>query len=197
VTNYLYFGFGASYSEAFRRNYVDEDDDEKEPYTHSDNFGNYNLEYHEGGWQWIWFETDFSKPAAFGINHSQGDFRDGYSRELYTTVQLHPRDNVELRLQEEYSHVKGTSDINDGAASDFFVGRFKMEWTLSLRVFTRLNIQYIHEDEVFFTNALLGYNFAPESYLYLVYDDSRDELLGWQSVRDRKIKMKASYFFQI
>ncbi len=53
-----------------------------------------------------------------------------------------------------------------------------MEWTLTLRLFTRLNLQYVHEDNEYYTNALIGYQFAPESYFYLVYDDSRSELLG-------------------
>ena len=193
--NYLYFGFGASYSETWRRNYVEEDEDE--PYEHTDNFGNYNMENYKGGWRWIWFETDFSKPWAFGINHSQGDFRDGFAREYYTTVQVRPKDNLTLNLQEGYERVQGVSDINDGDLTNYFVGRFKMEWTLTLRLFTRLNLQYVHEDNEYYTNALIGYQFAPESYFYLVYDDSRSKLLGWDSVRDRKIKMKVSYFVQI
>ncbi len=191
--NYMYFGGGASYSEGFRRKRVDDG----ESYDDYDNFGHYVMEWYPSFWQWIWFETDFDKPLAFAINGSQGDYRDGYERDLYTTLQLRPRENIELRLQEEWAHIKGTSEVEDGAATDFFVGRFKAEWTLTRHLFTRLNSQYIFEEGLYLTNALIAYNFAPESFLYLVYDDSRAEFLGWDSVQDRKIKMKVSYFVQI
>ncbi|HEX7344238.1 MAG TPA: hypothetical protein VF398_08235, partial [bacterium] len=59
------------------------------------------------------------------------------------------------------------------------------------------NSQYILEEGLYLSNALIAYNFAPESFLYLVYDDSRQGFLGWDSVQDRKIKMKVSYFVQI
>jgi hypothetical protein len=188
--NYMYFGFGASYNDTWRRNYVDDD----EEYQYSDNFGNFNMENYWGGWQWIWYETDFSKPFALGINYSQGDFRDGFSRDLGATLQILPKDNLALQIQEESNWVSGVSDIDDGRSTRYFVGRFKLEWTFSLRLFTRLNLQYVHEEEDYLTNALLGYEFAPESYLYLVYDDDRSSLLGWNSVQDRKIKIKLVYF---
>lgn len=193
MMNYMWWGLGGNYSQEYRRRYVVEG----ESHTHYDNFGPYNFEFYKSFWQWIWYESDFSKPLAFGINASQGDYREGYERDLNMTLQIRPRDNLELRLQEEYSHIKGAGEINDGAPTDFFLGHFKAEWTLTRHLFTRLNMQYIYGDEIYLTNALLGYNFAPESYFYLVYDDTRGQLLGWNSVQDRKIKMKLSYFVQI
>jgi hypothetical protein len=195
MMNYWYWGFGLSGSDVWRRNYVDEDEDE--PYEFSDNFGNFNMENYAGWDYWIWFETDYSKQLAFNVGHSQGDFRDGYEREVWGGVQWRPKDNLTLNYNNELDHVENVSDIEDGAATDFIVSRFKMEWTLSLKIFTRLNVQYVHEDASYYTNALLGYNFAPESYFYLVYDDDRSELLGWNTVNDRKIKMKVVYFVQI
>ncbi len=193
--NYMYFGFGFAQSEAWRRNYID--DDEEEPYEHTDNFGNFNMENYASTDFWVWFETDYSKSFAFSIGHSRGDFRDGYEREIWGGLQWRPKDNLTLNIYNELNHVADVSDIEDGDATDFIVSRFKMEWTLSLNLFTRLNVQYVSEDESFYNNALIGYQFAPESFLYLVYDDDRSKLLGWDTVGDRKIKMKVSYFMQI
>ncbi|TKJ40337.1 hypothetical protein CEE37_08400 [candidate division LCP-89 bacterium B3_LCP] len=191
--NYWYFGFGLNQSSYWRRNYVDDGD----PYEFSDNFGNFNMENYSGGSYWVWFETDFAKPLAFDIGHSQGNFRDGYEKEIWGGVQWRPKENLVLRLNSELDHIEGVTDIEDGQTTDYIVSQLKIEWTLSLRLFTRLNTQYVHEDEAYLTNMLIGYNFAPESYLYLVYDDNRNELLGWDSVQDRKIKLKVSYFVQI
>ncbi len=191
--NYMYFGGGLDHEDRYRRHYVDSG----EPYEDYDNFGNYNLEFYRSLWWWIWYETDFSKPLAFGGNLSAGDYRKGYEHDIVATLQLRPRDNLEVRLQEVYFRITGDEEINDGQATDFFLGRLKLEWTLTTRLFTRLNAQYVYGDEIFLTNALLGYNFAPQSFFYLVYDDQRDELLGWDSIQNRIIKMKVSYFFQI
>ena len=155
-----------------------------------------------GGWDEIfspgYFEdTDYSKQFAWSIGYSEGDFWDGYEREVWGGIQWRPKDNINLRYNSELNHVEGVSDIEDGSETDFIVSRFKMEWTLSLRLFTRLNVQYVHEDNTYYTNALLGYKFAPESHFYLVYDDDRSELLGWETVQDRKIKAKIVYFLQI
>lgn len=193
MMNYMWWGGGWNFSQDNRRHYVDEG----EPFFYYDNFGNYNIEFYKSFWQWIWYESDFSKPLAFGVNVSQGDYRDGYERDVGWTLQMRPRENLEIRLQEDYSHVRGASEINDGAPTTFVVGRVKLDWTLSTRLFTRLNTQYVYGDELYLTNALLGYNFAPQSWFYLVYDDTRGQLLGWESVHDRKIKMKISYFVQI
>jgi hypothetical protein len=195
--NYWWFGGGISYNDVWRRDYLDDDADEDEPYEHTDNFGKFNMQNYDGWDYWIWFETDYSKPMAFNIGHSQGAFRDGYEKEIWGGVQWRPKDNITLNYNSELDHVEGVSDIEDGAATDYIVSRFKTEWTLSLKLFTRLTIQYVHEDESYYTNALIGYEFAPESFMYLVYDDDRSELLGWETVQDRKIKMKISYFLQI
>jgi len=192
--NHWWAGFGAEYNEGYRRDYVDEG----ESYQNYDNFGQYNYEFHQGGWQWIWAETDFSRPLAFGTEYAQGDYWDGYSRRLNATLQVRPRENLEIRLRERFTHVFGVSDIEEGAPTDFIVGQLKVEWTASRKIYTRLNTQYVHRDKVYLTNALIGYNFAPESWAYLVYDDSRhDQPLGWNSVQDRIIKMKVTYFVQI
>lgn len=193
MMNYWWWGFGAEYNSYFRRHYVEEG----EAYSLYDSRGQYNFEYYKSLWGWVWFETDFAKPLALAINYSQGDYRDGYEHDVYTTLQVRPRANLELRLQEEYSHIRGAAEINDGAKTDFFVGRLKTEWTLTRKLFTRFTLQYLHDEEAYLTNALLGCNFAPESWFYLVYDDARGELLGWQSVQDRTIKMKVSYFVGI
>ncbi|MCX6639627.1 MAG: DUF5916 domain-containing protein [bacterium] len=191
--NYMYFGFGVAWSKVFRRKYVDDG----EFYQNHDNFGNYNLECYQGSDQWIWYESDFSKPLALAVSYEEGDFRNGYNRELDATLQVRPLHSLDLRLVNEFNRVQGVYDVNDGALSDFMVTRFRAEWTLSRRLFTRLTTQYVKDEKVYLSNALFGYNFAPESYLYLVYDDSRSELLGWKSIQDRIIKMKISYFVQI
>ncbi|MBU0518535.1 carbohydrate binding family 9 domain-containing protein [bacterium] len=195
--NYMYFGGGISHSDVWRRNYIDENEDELEPWSYDDNFGKFNMENYAGWDYWVWFETDDSKKWAFDIGHSQGDFRDGYEREIWGGIQVRPRSNLTLNFGGELDHVEGVSDIEDGAKTDFIVTRFKTEWYLSLKMFTRLNVQYVHEDGSYYTNALFGYEFAPESFFYLVYDDDRSQLLGWETVNDRKIKMKLSYFMQI
>ncbi len=189
--NYMYLGFGTGYSDTWRRNYGEEET------QYTDNFGDFKMENYQGGWQWFWFETDFSKPYALGTYYNQGDLRDGFSRDLGCSFQVKPKDNLILLLQGENNWVRGVSDIEDGRATRFFVGRFKLEWTLSLTLFTRLNVQYIYEEEEYLTNALIGYEFAPESYLYVVYDDDRSRLLGWDAVQDRKIKVKLVCFLQI
>jgi len=191
--NYWWFGGGAEYSESYRRHYAEEG----EVYTNTDNFGNYNFEHYYSRWWWAWFETDYSKPFAFSLNYSLGDFRDGYEHDASLGLQVRPRNNLSIALQNNYGRVTGASEINDGAATDFFLGRLKAEWTLTRRLFTRLNVQYVYGDEIYFTNALLGYNFAPESYFYLAYDDERGQFLGWDSVQNRTIKAKVSYFVQI
>jgi len=197
MMNYWWFGGGIEHNDYWRRNYIDEDAEEPEPWTYEDNFGKFNMENYAGWNYWVWFETDESKKLAFDIGHSQGNFRDGYDKEIWGGLQVRPRSNLTFNLHGELDQVDGVSDIEDGAKTEYIVTRLKSEWSLSVRMFTRLTIQYVHEDGSYYTNALFGYEFAPESFFYVVYDDDRSQLLGWDSVNDRKIKMKLSYFVQI
>jgi hypothetical protein len=190
--NYMYTGLGYNFSFSdYRRNYVDAG----EPYEDHDNFGNYTrTQYKNGSEWWWWYESDFSKPIAFALNYDLGSYRKGYQHSLSSTLQVRPWSNLETRFVVSHTHIANVPDINEGVGTDYFVGRFKVDWTLTTKIFTRLNMQYVYEDKVYLTNALLGYNFAPQSWFYLVYDDTKDQLLNWQGLENRTIKMKLSYF---
>jgi hypothetical protein len=193
--NYMYAGLGwyHGFSE-YRRQYVDSG----EPYEDYDNVGQYNRKHYTNGSEWwFWYETDFSKPIAIAWNYDLGNYRDGYQHSAGATFQVRPWSNLEMRLNGQRTYVSGVAEEEDNG--EYIVGRFKVDWTLTTKIFTRLNVQYVHGDRAYLTNALLGYNFAPESWFYLVYDETKEDILGWgpQDIQDRRIKMKVSYFVKV
>ncbi|RJP81205.1 MAG: hypothetical protein C4524_02265 [Candidatus Zixiibacteriota bacterium] len=193
--NYLYYNL--SWNHRFDQ-YLRRYNWSGQPASYYDNFGPYEMaHYQDLNTYSANVQTDGARPLSGGFGYELGDFRGGYLRSWNGSIQARPKSNLTLQVVGDYSRVTGSPDFNGGAATDFIVGRFKTEWTLSTRLFTRMNLQYIHGDEIYLTNALLGYNFAPRSWFYLVYDDQKQDLLGWDSITHRKIKVKLSYFLHV
>ena len=96
--NYMWLGWGIEYTDYYRRRYVEEG----EPFNNYDNVGNYALERYYSTWEWVWYESDFSKPLAIGLNYSLGGYRDGYEHDASATLQVRPRGNLELSLKGQH-----------------------------------------------------------------------------------------------
>ncbi len=85
--------------------------------------------------------------------------------------------------------------VNDGEMSDFRILRLRTRYSPTINVSLRGTVQYVLEDEALLTNLLLAWNWSPGSWLYLVYDESRETDLRTDWITgDRTIRMKWTYF---
>ncbi len=161
--------------------------------------------------RWFWFDTDNRKKVVWGFNASNGTNRNGYQWDGNTYLTWKMQSNFELTNSFTWINIDGSHKFNDGGRNDFMMYRIRGRYSPTLNLTFRATFQYrfdyfdgefgTPEDESLTMNYLLSWNWAPGSWLYLVYDqsvynefDEDDELINWTQ-RDQTIRMKMTYFF--
>jgi hypothetical protein len=112
---------------------------------------------------------------------------------LSTSLKLHPRIGLELSL--EYERLEPKEEPDD--LENIWIWVFKTKYQITNRLFFRSFVQYsgfsIPERWTF--NGLIGYNYLPGSYIYLVYNENRDKnQSGDYPAVSREIFFKTTYW---
>lgn len=169
--------------------------DEGADWKYVDNFGRFDPSFHPWWERWINFETDDRKPVELEGRFQYGTFREGkrYSADLEMTVR--PLANLDVRGSMEWIHIWDAHRYNDGAATDYRVGRVRVRYSPTLTLSLRGTLQYVTEEDVLISNMLLAWNWSPGSWFYLVYDESRgtDLYERWDH-GDRTLRLKWTWF---
>ncbi len=192
-----YFGGGMSWGSGFfRERYEDEWEEEGVPEEALyDNYGAFLPEWHPWYYRWIYLETDNRKPVEVHLFRGQGTFREGYTWENEADVIWKAISKLEISSALNWTRVWEAQRVNDGEMSDFRILRLRTRYSPTINVSLRGTVQYVLEDEALLTNLLLAWNWSPGSWLYLVYDESRETDLRTDWITgDRTIRMKWSYF---
>ncbi|MDP2959921.1 MAG: DUF5916 domain-containing protein, partial [candidate division Zixibacteria bacterium] len=140
-----------------------------------------------------------------GFSYNQGEtyiYKDDYTRtesgtyrsfSLWATVK--PLVNLELETninhQSQYQN-----DFKDRIYNiwilDYWV-RYQVTKDIFTRIFFESNLDS-HQQQL---NFLVGYNYFPGSYLYLVYNEQRDNSAGKFWLKERVLMLKATYLWNI
>lgn len=211
--NNWFFGGGLGGGDGYFRYTYDEDDgDDVTDFRYRHNFGPYRIDYHLWHSQWIWFNSDYRKPIATSMNIENASLRDGFRRAVDTEVLWKALPSLELRVNHTYIQIDDVSDKHNGDLTDYSILRFKTRWSPTLDLSLRATLQLVNEmvrehdlddENAILFNMLVAYNYAPGSWFYVVYDDSRDwsvedgQTIGRWNVGDRTIRMKWTWFVSL
>jgi len=112
---------------------------------------------------------------------------------LVTSLKLHPKFGLELGL--EYERL--IPDDVTTPTENIWIWVFKTKYQISKNWFFRSFIQYsgISIPERWTLNGLIGYNYLPGSYIYIVYNENREKnITDNYPVVGREIFIKTTYW---
>lgn len=142
--------------------------------------------------------SDQSRSIAADLTASTGGFFDGVLHTLGAGAKISPSPHLTLRLQYELNRATKLGPAATDKTTHLFGPRVRL--ALNPRVHLTTFYQYNSLLQRSTWNIRFSYEFAPLSYLYLIYNDSRFVNTGAISVTppaEQQIILKFSYQFQI
>ncbi len=210
LRNYWNFWGGMSWGTYWRRLYADEDAGETGEFT--DNFGEYDFTKYNTYSRWFGFQSDIRRPLEAWVGMSESTHRNGKRWAVNIAFTLKPTSNFISTLSHNWQQVRNVSDVNNRMRTNYHVVAFTSRWSPSLELMLRGTVQYITAEELdeeisetemqlnehLVMNLLLSWNWRPNSWLYIIYDDRQDdELLDNDHPGDRTVRLKWTYFLSL
>jgi hypothetical protein len=157
---------------------------------------------------WVWMENDYNSKIYFHIEHSQGQYRTGYSWSYYTSLRLQPSNRFSIELNQSRSLAKLIDDDTGQLANNYYqIWRSKFYYNFTRNLNARLILQYNSMESRLDTYYLIAFNFRPGSFLYVAYTERFDStpFVNNQSVEVNPsfgssykiLQVKLSYLFQL
>lgn len=215
TANYNHFGGGIGLGDGyFRYTYDPDEDDNPEDFPYRHNFGRYRVDYYPWQSQWFWYSSDGRKPFSVEASIERGTLRDGKRWEAGSELHWKALASLDFDVEANWVQVWDVFDVYGGDLTDFRILRLRSRWSPGLDVSLRGTVQYVTDDvrvsneddsQSLLVNLLFSWYWAPGSWFYVVYDDSR----GWPAELDdgstvthwnrgdRTIRMKWTWFVTV
>jgi hypothetical protein len=136
--------------------------------------------------------TNQSAPLSLEARLVAGGFFSGNRVSFSPAVHYRIGDRFSSSLDWQYNDI----DLPEG---DFEtnLGRLRMSYSFTLRVFVQALVQYSDRDEVWATNLRVGWLNTASTGLYLVYNEIRDTGDLTTGIPDRRLVLKYSHLFDV
>ena len=136
--------------------------------------------------------TNQSAPLSFEARLVGGGFFGGNRLSFSPGIQYRVGDKFQSSLHWNYNDVnlpEGDFETN--------LGRLRLSYSFTLRVFAQALVQYSDRDDVWATNLRIGWLNTASTGLYLVYNEIRDIGDPNTGIPDRRVILKYSHLFDI
>lgn len=140
-----------------------------------------------------------------GFNYSQGEtyiYKDDYTRtepgtyrsfSFWTTV----KPLVNLELETNVNHQSQYQNDFKDTIYNIWILDYWVKYQVTKDIFTRIFFESNLDSHQHQLNFLIGYNYRPGSYLYLAYNEQRDNSTGKFWLKNRVLMLKATYLWSI
>ena len=136
--------------------------------------------------------TNRSAPLSFEARLVAGGFLSGDRISVSPTVRYRIGDRFSSSLDWQYNDI----DLAEGAF-ETHLGRLRLSYSFTLRLFVQALVQYSDRDDLWATNLRIGWLNTASTGLYLVYNEIRDTGDLSTGVPDRRIVLKYSHLFDV
>jgi hypothetical protein len=140
-----------------------------------------------------------------GFSYNQGEtyiYKDDYTRTESGTYRLFSlwatvKPLVNLELETNVNHESQyQNDFKDRIHNVWILDHW-LRYQITKDIFTRLFFESNLDSHQHQLNFLIGYNYFPGSYLYLAYNEQRDNSAGEFKLKERVLMLKATYLWNI
>lgn len=140
-----------------------------------------------------------------GINYNQGQtyiYKDkqtrteaGSYRSLSLWAVMKPL--VNLELESNVNHLSQYQNNFRDRVNNIWILDYWVRYQVTKNIFTRIFFESNLDSHQHQLNFLVGYNYRPGSYLYLAYNEQRDNSAGKFWLKNRVLMLKATYLWSI
>jgi hypothetical protein len=140
-----------------------------------------------------------------GINYNQGQtyiYKDkqtrteaGSYRSLSLWAVMKPL--VNLELESNVNHLSQYQNNFRDRVNNIWILDYWVRYQVTKDIFTRIFFESNLDSHQHQLNFLIGYNYYPGSYLYLAYNEQRDNSAGKFWLKQRVLMLKATYLWNI
>ncbi len=195
--HYWTVGAGLEAGTFYRRHYGFALTDE-----YRDNFGVFTPEFHPYSMRWLWVYSDPRRAIEAHLDAQQGTFREGHRWSLSPSLTVKPRPNLDLVGAMAWQRVTDVGEYSHYGIADFRVWQLRVRYSPTLPVSLRGTFQWVEGDKALLANLLLAWNWSPGSWLYLVYDETRQDLpppspQNYTTPGNRTLRAKLTWFFAV
>jgi len=140
-----------------------------------------------------------------GFSYNQGEiyiYKDDYTRtesgtyrslSLWATV----KPLVNLELETNINHQSQYQNDFKDRIYNIWILDYWVRYQVTKDIFTRIFFESNLDSHQHQLNFLIGYNYSPGSYLYLAYNEQRDNSAGKFRLKERVLMLKATYLWNI
>jgi len=140
-----------------------------------------------------------------GFSFNQGEtyvYKDGYTRtepgtqrSFYSWLVIKPLVNLELETDVNHQS-QYQNNFKDRIYNIWIIDNW-VKYQITKDIFTRIFFESNLDSHQHQLNFLVGYNYRPGSYLYLAYNEQRDNSAGRFWLKNRVLMLKATYLWSI
>jgi hypothetical protein len=146
-------------------------------------------------WRYGWYgTTDRSARIVVSANINGGGYFDGYRDRVTATLRVAPTPFVAFNLDVDVNRLRELGTTDTSLTTTLLAPELRV--ALSPRVQLATFYQYNTSAEVGALNARFSWEFAPLSFLYVVYNDTR-AILDGVTPADRALVVKLVWFGQL
>jgi hypothetical protein len=140
-----------------------------------------------------------------GLSFNQGEayvYKDNYTRTepgTYRSFSLWAivKPLVNLELETNVSHQSQYQNNFKDRIYNIWIIDNRVKYQITKDIFTRIFFESNLDSHQHQVNFLVGYNYRPGSYLYLAYNEQRDNSAGRFWLKNRVLMLKATYLWSI